>query len=111
MNSQTEKPTIASILHAVAGGPITNEFLEWPADLFAHTNVILDAGAQGVLLTVCGNRAPRRSADGPYPIDNTTEYFDVAVHQVRTSNAGSAPPNFQVGTPAARVLEADDLTI
>src|SRR5262245_41584637 len=42
MNSQTEEPTIASIWNAVAEGPITDELLEWPADLFALTNVILE---------------------------------------------------------------------
>lgn len=34
-------PTLASTWHAVAGSPITDEFLEWPADLFALTDVIL----------------------------------------------------------------------
>jgi hypothetical protein len=32
----------------------------------------LEPGAQGVLLTVCGNRTTRRSADGRRPIDNAT---------------------------------------
>ena len=41
VNSQTEDPTLASTWHAVAGSPVTDEFLEWPADLFALTNVIL----------------------------------------------------------------------
>jgi hypothetical protein len=35
-------PTLESTWHAVAGGPITDEFLEWPADLFALTDVILE---------------------------------------------------------------------
>ena len=42
MNSPTEEPTLASTWHAVAGSPITDEFLEWPADLFALTNVIIE---------------------------------------------------------------------
>jgi hypothetical protein len=33
----------------------------------------------------------RRSADGRWPVDNGTRVFDVAVHQVRASNAGSEP--------------------
>ena len=37
----------------------------------------LEADAQGVLLTLCGDRATRRSADGRCPVDNVTEYFDV----------------------------------
>src|SRR5688572_10446562 len=39
---QTEDPTPASTWYAVAGRPITDELLEWPADLFALTNVILE---------------------------------------------------------------------
>jgi hypothetical protein len=37
-----EEPTPASIWHVPAGGPITDEFLNWPADLFALTYVILE---------------------------------------------------------------------
>jgi hypothetical protein len=71
----------------------------------------LESGAQGVLLTVCGNRTTRRSADGRHPIDNATEYFDVAVHQVRASSTASNQSKAYPGTPAPRVLETDDLTI
>jgi hypothetical protein len=71
----------------------------------------LEAGAQGILLTLCGDRATRRSADGRCPIDNVTDYFDVAVHQVRASSAGSQSSNSQCEAPAPRVLELDELTI
>jgi hypothetical protein len=80
----------------------------------------LEPGAQGVLLTLCGNRTTRRSADGRHPIDNETEYFDVAVHQVRASSRGSDWSKSYAGTPApqvetrvfeTRVFETDDLTI
>jgi hypothetical protein len=71
----------------------------------------LESGAQGVLLTVCGSRTTRRSADGRHPIDNATEYFDVAVHQVRASSRGSDWSKPNAGTSAPRVLETDDLTI
>jgi len=70
----------------------------------------LEAGAQGVLLTLCGDRATRRSADGRCPVDNVTEYFDVAVHQVRASSVGSKSLNARE-TPAPRPLELDELTI
>jgi hypothetical protein len=40
-----------------------------------------------------------------------TEYFDVAVHQVRAGAAALASSNSQSETPAPRVLEADELTI
>jgi hypothetical protein len=36
-----EEPTVASVWHSLAGGPISDEFLEWPADVFALTEVIL----------------------------------------------------------------------
>jgi hypothetical protein len=41
-NSITEEPTLASTWQAVAGSPITKKLLEWPADLFALTEVILE---------------------------------------------------------------------
>ena len=45
----------------------------------------LEEGAHAVLLTVCMDRATRRSADGRIPVENGTACFDVAVHQVRAS--------------------------
>jgi len=42
VNSDREEPTPASIWHALAGGAITAELLNWPADLFALTYVILE---------------------------------------------------------------------
>jgi hypothetical protein len=42
LDLQREEPTPASIWHALAGIPITDELLEWPADLFALTDVILE---------------------------------------------------------------------
>ena len=30
MNSQTKKPTLASTWQAVAGSPLTDQFVEWP---------------------------------------------------------------------------------
>src|SRR6516165_4247592 len=41
VNSHAEEPTPTSTWYALAGGPFTDELLEWPADLFALTNVIL----------------------------------------------------------------------
>jgi len=71
----------------------------------------LESGAEGVLLTVCGDRATRRSLDGRYPVDNMTEYFDVAVYQVRASRAASPPLAAPSKTATHRVLEGDNLTI
>ncbi len=39
----------------------------------------LESGAHGVLLTLCMDRATRRSADGRWPVDNGTHAFDAAV--------------------------------
>jgi hypothetical protein len=39
--SFAEEPTPASKWHALAGSALTDELLEWPADLSALTNVIL----------------------------------------------------------------------
>ncbi len=83
----------------------------WKDPVRGLREIRLETGAQGVLLTLCGNRTTRRSADGRCPVDNATEYFDVAVHQVRPSSAGSEPSKSQSVALAPRVLEADELTI
>src|SRR5215470_11964889 len=36
-----EEPTPASIWYSLARGSITDEFLDWPADMFALTEIIL----------------------------------------------------------------------
>ena len=71
----------------------------------------LESGAEGVLLTVCCNYATRRSVDGRHPVDNMTEYFDVAVHQVRASRAGPLMSATESKTASQRILEGVDLTI
>ncbi len=64
--------------------------------------ISLEPGAQGVLLTVCGARATRRSADGRWPVESGTHYFDVAVHQIRASDTRSESPNSRSASPAPR---------
>lgn len=83
----------------------------WKDPVGGLREIPLEAGAQGILLTLCGNRATRRSADGRSPVDNVIDYFDVAVHQVRVGNASSMASNSGPGPLAPRVLEADELTI
>src|SRR5215470_11713183 len=41
INSPAEDSNSASTCHSLAGVPLTDEILEWPADLFAFMNVIL----------------------------------------------------------------------
>jgi hypothetical protein len=71
----------------------------------------LENGSHAVLLTVCMDRATRRSADGRMPVDNGTHCFDVAVHQLRAASAGSGlvPCGSPTSTPL--VLQAEELTI
>jgi hypothetical protein len=83
----------------------------WKDPVRGLREIPLEPGAQGVLLTLCGDRATRRTADGRCPIDNASEYFDVAICQVRASGAAPVPSNSQSETPAPRVLEAEELTI
>ncbi|HEY2563814.1 MAG TPA: hypothetical protein VGI44_08875 [Acidimicrobiales bacterium] len=71
----------------------------------------LEPGAHGVLLTVCMDRATRYSADLRRPIDNSTSCYNVAVHQVRASSAGSGAPRSSSTTPTTPVLELDELTV
>jgi hypothetical protein len=83
----------------------------WKDPARGTREISLEPGAQGVLLTVCGARATRRTADGRWPTDSGTHYFDVAVHQIRASDGGSATPDARPARPAARVIDVDDLTI
>jgi hypothetical protein len=83
----------------------------WKDPVRGFREIPLEAGAQGILLTLCAGRATRGSADGRCPVDNVNEYFDVAVHQVRASSAGSGLSSSESEMAAPRVLEADELTI
>ena len=83
----------------------------WKDPARGTREISLEPGAQGVVLTVCGARSTRRSADGRWPVESGTHYFDVAVHQIRASDARSQSPNPRSGSPTPRVIEVDDLTI
>jgi hypothetical protein len=83
----------------------------WKDPARGTREISLEPGAQGVLLTVCGARATRRTADGRWPVESGTHYFDVAVHQIRAAQAGSQSPKSPAGSPLPRALEVDDLTI
>jgi hypothetical protein len=71
----------------------------------------LEAGAHGVLLTLCTDRATRRSADARIPIDNGTSCFDVAVHQIRASPTCSRSRRLPAAPAAPHALELEDLTV
>jgi hypothetical protein len=82
----------------------------WKDPVRGTREIPLEAGAHGVLLTLCGDYTTRRSADGRRPVDDVTRYFDVAVQQIQATTAGLGPSNVESGTPAP-ALEADELTI
>jgi hypothetical protein len=71
----------------------------------------LETGAHGVVLTICMDRATRRSADGRWPVDNGTCAFGVAVHQIRASNTGSQPAPPRAGASTQHLLEVEELTV
>jgi hypothetical protein len=73
--------------------------------------ISLEPGAHGIVLTVCMNRATRRSADGRWPVDNSTLCSAVALYQVRASDSGSGLPLSRSAPPMAQVLENEELTI
>jgi len=83
----------------------------WKDPVQGIREIHLEGSAQGVLLTVCGDRSPRRTADGRSPVYNSTHYFDVAVHQVRTMKNGSSAENAAPQSLAPPLLDADDVTI
>jgi hypothetical protein len=83
----------------------------WKDPVRGFREIPLETGAEGVLLTVCGDCTTRTSRDGRHPVDNMTEYFDVAVYQVRASNAASPSSSAESKTAVQRVMEVDDLTV
>jgi hypothetical protein len=83
----------------------------WKDPVRGLREIPLEPGAQAVLLTICGDRATRRSADGRHPVDNMTEYFDAAIHQVRAGAARSPLSDSQPKPLAPPALDSDELTI
>src|SRR5262249_42920088 len=71
----------------------------------------LEAGAQGVVLTVCMARTTRRSADGRRPVDSGTHAFDVAVHQIRASGSRREQTTRDAGPLVERPLDVEGLTV
>jgi len=58
------EPTLASTWEAIDGGRLTDELLEWPPDVFALTNVVLDRSeAFRFAVSPVGSWPPARFAD------------------------------------------------
>jgi len=83
----------------------------WKDPASGIREIPLEAGAHGVLLTVCMDRTTRRSADGRWPVDNGTHAFDVGVQQVRASSTSSRPPISHSPTTTEEMLDVDDLAV
>jgi hypothetical protein len=83
----------------------------WKDPVRGIREVPLEPGAHGVLLTICGERTSRRTADSRKPVDNAIHYFDVAVHQIRAATTGSESRPAEVGPPTPPALDVGELTI
>ena len=83
----------------------------WKEPSTGFREIPLETGAQAVLLTVCIDRAMRRSADGRSPVANGTQCFDAAVHQIRAVSAGSPIPRSRPAASVPNLLGSDELTI
>jgi hypothetical protein len=83
----------------------------WKDPVRGFRQISLEAGAQGVLLTVCGGQATRRTADGRWPVDNSSEYFDAATFQVRVRGDETGPSHSHSEPPAPGALDTDEVTI
>lgn len=83
----------------------------WRDPVRGTREVPLEAGAHGVLMTICGDRALRRTADSRRPIDNAVHYFDVSVHQIHAAATGSESRPADASVPAPPPLEVEELTV
>lgn len=83
----------------------------WKDPATGIREIPLEAGAQAVLLTVCMDRAGRRSADGRSPVSNGTQCFDAAVHQIRVPSGGPPEQRSLATRSAAHLLDSEELTV
>jgi hypothetical protein len=93
------------------GREVSRVIALWKDPTRGVREIPLEPGAHAVLLTVAMDRATRFSADGRWPIDNSTSCSAVAVHQVRASSARPRPRQAPSTTPTNPVLELDELTV
>jgi hypothetical protein len=84
----------------------------WKGSSGGAREIPLEPGAHAVLLTVCGDVATRRSADGRWPADTGASIFDVAIHQIRADERDESEPHVLPSkTPLPPGLDVRDLTI
>ena len=64
IDQRAAEATLASTWEAIAGGRLTDELLEWPPDVFALANVVLDRSeAFRFAISPVGAWPPARFAD------------------------------------------------
>jgi hypothetical protein len=83
----------------------------WKAPGRGAREIRLEPGARGIPLIACADRATRRSTDWRWPVDNATDYFDVAVYQVLAAATGSGSAHSGAEPPGPPALDTDELTI
>ena len=83
----------------------------WKDPSNGFSEIPLESGAQGILLTACVGPAQRHSNDGRRPVQNAVDIYAVGQHQVRPAATGSrgGEPVRQLSDPPP--LSVDDLTI
>src|SRR5262245_1018494 len=70
LTGRRTEPTLASTWEAIAGAGLTDELLEWPPDVFALTNVVLDRSeAFRFALSPVGAWPPGRFPDWPAAVE------------------------------------------
>ncbi|CAM4173395.1 hypothetical protein MB901379_04210 [Mycobacterium basiliense] len=94
-----------------AGQPSSSVVGLWKDPVRGIREVPLEAGAHGVVLTICGDRALRRTADSRPPIGDSIHYFDVAVHQIHAAPTSLESRSWQPDAPLPPALDIEDLTI
>jgi hypothetical protein len=107
---RVREPTCASSWYAVSGGPITDELLEWPPDLFALANVVLArAEAFRFALSPVETWPPSRHRDWAHAVeeaghrfsiwveDRTAAMPDLLVESGLSQEADTPPPQLATG--------------
>jgi len=89
--NRVDEPTSVHVWHCVAGGPITDELLEWPPDLFALTNVVLTRSeAFRFALSRGGDWPPARYGDWSLAVEEAGRQWSAWVED-RVSRVHALP--------------------
>src|SRR5215831_13751925 len=70
-DGRLDEPTLAHVWHSISGRPISDDLLEWPPDLFALANVILERSeAFRFALAPASDWPPARFGDWPATVEH-----------------------------------------